>query len=114
MEVLSVDELKRLLGAMDRRDYASFRDYVVVNVILDTLCRVGEILSLRLTDDDLSRKEVVIQAQNTKTRKGRILPIQPRTSRLISELMAEVSEFEGEYIFLANYGEPLTTNNFRK
>ncbi|USK33056.1 tyrosine-type recombinase/integrase [Bacillus sp. F19] len=114
IEVLSVDDLKRLLGVMDRRDYASFRDYVVVNVILDTLCRVGEILSLRLTDVDLSRKEIVIQAQNTKTRKGRILPIQSRTARLIGELITEVSEFESEYIFLANYGELLTTNNFRK
>lgn len=114
IEVLSVDELKRLLGAIDRREYASFRDYVVINVILDTLCRVGEILSLRVSDVDITRKEVVIQSQNTKTRKGRILPIQPRTARLISELIAEVSEFESDYIFLANYGEPLTTNNFRK
>ncbi|MEH7237319.1 tyrosine-type recombinase/integrase [Bacillus sp. JJ1562] len=114
IEVLSVDELKALLNAIDQREYASFRDYVVINVCIDTMCRIGEILSLTVDDVDLTAREIVIKSEITKTRKGRIVPIQQRTARLLKELMIEVEEFESDYIFLANYGEPLTPSHFRK
>lgn len=114
VNVLSADELKALLDAPDQRQYSSFRDYVALLVMIDTMARVSEVLSLTIHDVDLNAREVVFKAEITKTRRGRIVPIQPRTARLIRELLAEVSEFESEYIFLANYGEPLQPNHFRK
>jgi integrase/recombinase XerD len=114
IEVLSVEELKSLLNSIDQREYASYRDYVVITVCLDTMCRIGEVLNLTVDDVDLNTREIVVRSEITKTRRGRIIPIQQRTARLIKELMTEVKEFESEYIFLANYGEPLTSNHFRK
>jgi integrase/recombinase XerD len=114
INVLASEELKALLGVMDRRNYAQFRDYVLVNVLIETMARISEVLSLTLADVNLSTKEIVIRPEATKTRVGRIIPIQQRTARLLKELIAEVEEFESDYVFLSNYGEPLQPNNFRK
>lgn len=113
IDVLTIDELKALLSAPKQRDYASFRDYVVMHVLIDTMARTGEIVSLRKSDINLQSKEIILRPEVVKTRVGRIIPIQDRTVRLLRELLAEVSDFESEYVFLANYGEPLTTNHFR-
>lgn len=114
INVLTPDELKALLDAPDQRQYSSFRDYVALLVMIDTMARVSEVLTLTVADVDLNAREVVFKSEITKTRRGRIVPIQPRTARLIKELLTEVEEFESDYIFLANYGEPLQPNHFRK
>jgi integrase/recombinase XerD len=72
------------------------------------------VLSLTVHDVDLNAKEVIFRSEITKTRRGRIVPIQARTARLIKELLAETKEFESEYVFLSNYGEQLTPDHFRK
>lgn len=114
INVLTPDELKSLLEVPDQRQYSSFRDYVVLLTLIDTIARISEVLSLTIHDIDLNAREVVFKSEITKTRKGRIVPIQPRTARKIKELLVEVAEFESEYIFLTNYGEPLQPNHFRK
>lgn len=114
INVLTADELKALLDAPDQRQYSQFRDYVALIVMIDCMARVSEVLTLTVHDVDLNAREVVFRSEITKTRRGRIVPIQPRTARLIKELLIEVAEFESEYIFLANYGAPLQPNHFRK
>ncbi|OHX42364.1 tyrosine-type recombinase/integrase [Cytobacillus oceanisediminis] len=114
INVLTPEELKALLDAPDQRQYSSFRDYVALLVMIDTMARVSEVLTLTVNDVDLNAREIVFKSEITKTRRGRIVPIQPRTARLIKELMVEIAEFESDYIFLANYGEPLQPNHFRK
>jgi integrase/recombinase XerD len=114
INVLTVDELQALLHAPDQRQYAEFRDYVAITLMIDTMARISEVLTLTVDDVDLNAREVVFKSEITKTRRGRIVPIQQRTTRLLKELMLEVTDFESKYIFLANYGEPLTPNNFRK
>ncbi|MFE4353562.1 tyrosine-type recombinase/integrase [Peribacillus butanolivorans] len=113
IDILTVDELKALLNAPEQRDYADFRDYVLMNVLTDTMARINEILSLKVSDVDLSSRTIMLRPEVTKTRKGRFLNISKLTARLMKELLSEVAEFESEYIFLANYGEPLTPNHFR-
>lgn len=41
------------------------------------------------------------------------MPMQRRTANLLQELLEDSKDFESEYVFLANYGEPLTANHFR-
>ena len=55
----------------------------VIIALLDTACRVGEILSLQWRDVNLGRREVTVQAAKAKTRTGRIVPI---SSRLMAVL----------------------------
>jgi integrase len=55
----------------------------IIIALLDTCCRLGEILSLQWKDVNMDRREIVIRAVNEKTRTGKILPI---SSRLLAVL----------------------------
>ncbi|BCG59729.1 hypothetical protein PUR_31540 [Paenibacillus sp. URB8-2] len=37
MKIMSTDDLKKLLAVPDQRTYAGFRDYVIMNVLIDSL-----------------------------------------------------------------------------
>ncbi|QOR66007.1 tyrosine-type recombinase/integrase [Cytobacillus suaedae] len=103
-----------MLAVPDQRKYADFRDYVIMTVLLDTLCRINEVLSLKKDDIDYTVLTISISPEIAKSRKGRVVPIQKRTARLIKELIAETDFFDSEYVFLANFGEKMHTNHFRK
>ncbi|MBY0098664.1 tyrosine-type recombinase/integrase [Mesobacillus maritimus] len=111
--VLTAEELKVLLEAPDKRTYTGFRDYVLMTLLIDTMTRINEALSLKTSDVDFSNNTITVRATIAKNRKARIIPIQKQTAKLLKELIKEIEEFECEYIFLANYGERLTSNHFR-
>ena len=49
--------------------------YAVIVALLETACRVGEILSLQWGDVSMERRELVIRATKAKTRTERLIPI---------------------------------------
>ncbi|WJH30486.1 tyrosine-type recombinase/integrase [Paenibacillus sp. CC-CFT742] len=113
IKVLSTVDLKSLLAQPDQRTFAGFRDYVVMNVLIDSFARIGEVLALKKPDVDAVRGSVYLNEKITKSRRGRTVPITQRTVRLIRELMKECEEFDSEYVFLTNYGGPLRDDRFR-
>lgn len=114
IRVITVDELKRLFAVPNQRKYAEFRDYVLMNLLLDTFMRINEALTLRKTDINFENNSITIRGEVSKNHKARILPMQNSTARLLKELLKEIEEFYSDYVFLTNYGEPLTDNQFRK
>lgn len=111
--VLTAEELKALLDTPDKRTYTGFRDYVLMTLLIDTMTRINEALSIKKSDVDFSSNTITVRASIAKNRKARIIPIQKQTSKLLKELIKETEEFDSEYVFLANYGERLTPNHFR-
>jgi integrase len=71
------DDEQKVLDAADPHLRA------VIIALLDTACRLGEILSLQWRDVNLERRELTVRAINAKTRTARILPI---SSRLLATL----------------------------
>jgi integrase/recombinase XerD len=115
IETLSIEELRHLLNAPNKRKYSDFRDFVLMHVLLDGILRISEALTLTIHDVDLEKNIIHIRGKNAKSRKYRIVPIQKQTSKLIAELIAENKvDFDTQYIFLANYGKPLDRNNFNR
>jgi len=113
--VLTEDELRRLLSAPNQRNYSHFRDYVLMVYLLDGMARISEALALTVNTFDFETRTVTIPAKIAKNRKSRIIPIQEQTARLIRELIAENKvDFDSDYVFLSNYGEPITASHFRK
>ncbi|WP_340673170.1 tyrosine-type recombinase/integrase [Brevibacillus agri] len=111
--VLTVEQLKALLKAPNQRRYAGFRDTVLMNLLIDGFLRINEALSLRRQDIDFEQRMVTIRAEEAKTRRSRTIPLQKHTMSLLEELLRENLEFDSDYVFLANYGERLTSNHFR-
>ncbi|ARK31877.1 tyrosine-type recombinase/integrase [Halalkalibacter krulwichiae] len=113
IDIMTPDEVRNFFASLNLRKYSEFRDYVIANFLLDSLCRINETLLLRRHDFDFEGNFVRIRAEVTKSRIARIAPFQRRTGKLIQELIAENETFNTDFIFLANHGEPLKANHFR-
>lgn len=114
IDILSVDELKKLLAIPDKRKYSDFRDFVLMNVLIDTFLRITEALTLTINEVDFDTRVITVRGEKAKSRKARLVPINNTTANLLRELIEENKEFDSEYIFLTNYGEQLDRNHFRK
>jgi integrase/recombinase XerD len=78
--VLTVSQLRTLLRVPNQSTYSGFRDYVLMNVLLDTMARINEALQLEIRDIDVKAGTVTIRAEIAKSRKPRtLLPVQPST-----------------------------------
>ncbi|GIP14003.1 hypothetical protein J1TS5_61730 [Paenibacillus macerans] len=113
IRILTIEEMQKLLAAPDRKTYAGFRDYTALHVLIDTFARTGEILSIRESDIDFKMGMIWFDEKIVKTRKGRSVPITKRTLRLIKELIKENEDFETDYLFVTNYGEPIRDDRLR-
>lgn len=84
---LEEKEVHALLQQPDKSTYAGFRDYCLLCLSIDTGIRPGE--ALRLMPDDFSpvKGEVLIRAENAKTRTPRVLPLASPTIAAISRLL---------------------------
>lgn len=113
IKILTIDQIRLLLNTPDKRTYAGFRDYVLINVLMDGFFRISEALSLQESDLDFDVGMILLSADMTKGKRSRVVPLQKSTLKMLKELIKENEEFDNEYIFLANYGEPLTPQHFR-
>ncbi len=114
IDILTVEELRELLNAPDKRSYSDFREHVITNLLLDTFLRISEALSLTVNDIDFSAKVITVRATVAKNRKSRMVPIKNTTANLLKDLIKENEEFETDHVFVTNYGEPMDRNHFRK
>lgn len=113
VEALTVEEFRRLIGAIDDETYTGFRTKVATLVMLDTMMRVGELVDVKRQNVDLKAMQIRLEGADTKTRVGRYVPISNRTAKLLSEYMQETEDFANEYVFLSYEGEPMSESTIR-
>ncbi|MGB2873821.1 tyrosine-type recombinase/integrase [Psychrobacillus psychrotolerans] len=112
IETLSLTELKELLNTYDKTWYVGFRDYVIVNVMLDTFGRINEICHLKKSDIDYEKGLITFTV--TKNGSYRIVPVTKKVLRLIKDLNKETEGFNTPYIFISSHGTQLVPDAFRK
>ncbi len=109
------DEVKALLQQPNLRDFVGFRDYVAMNLLLDSGLRINELLSLRAGDVDFTTRFITLTGEVNKNRKPRLVPISSHVAKLILQLISENREhFKTDRIFLSSFGEPIGPNHFNK
>ncbi|WP_423410227.1 tyrosine-type recombinase/integrase [Heyndrickxia sp. MSNUG] len=114
VESLTPEEFRRLIGAIDDSTYTGFRTQVITYVLLDTLIRVCELVDIKRQNIDFKTMSIRLEAADTKTRVGRVVPISTRTAKLLSEYLAETEEFGSDYVFLTYEGEPMSEATVRE
>jgi site-specific recombinase XerD len=82
------DILSRLLSLPDISTYPGLRDKAMIYLTIDTGIRPKEACHLSTTDFNNRVLEVLVRAENAKTRTQRILPISQITASLITRLIA--------------------------
>lgn len=112
---LTEEELRRFMNAPDRRQWAQWRDAIIMTLILDTGLRLNEICALEKSEVDFVRKLIVLPAVKNKNRKSRVLPLSTETVRLLKQLITESEQhFETTFVFTTNYGDPLSEKTIQK
>jgi integrase/recombinase XerD len=113
IESFTPTEVKAILNTFDTSTYVGFRDRVMTLVLLDSMVRITELLSMKRSLVDLKAGVIQLEAQITKTRRGREVPISNKTAKLLKEYMAESEDFGEETLFLTYDGRPICSNTWR-
>ncbi|WP_207744497.1 tyrosine-type recombinase/integrase [Desulfallas sp. Bu1-1] len=94
----------------NKKTFAGLRDYALILLILDTGIRPKEAFSLLVSDINLRNLNVVIRAENAKTRVSRTMPVMPATAQVIRDLIAarHPAWKDSVPVFCTADGTPLT------
>ena len=113
-EYLSDEELHRLFSHLDRSYYAEHRDYTMILLMLDSGMRLGECSTLQISDLDLSRHRISLQASKTKNGKARTVFFSPKTEAALRRWIAFKDRYvESDYLFpVQSHGSPIAVGNF--
>ena len=100
--VLTPDELQRLLGILnnpkERRETVSH----VIKFLLFTGARVNEALHARWSDIDLTHRTWTVQATNSKSKRRRSIPLNDAAMALLAEL---APKRRSEWLFNSRHGD---------
>jgi len=84
IKVLTDDEVREILSAVNFNTSAGARNYSILLLMLDSGLRLGEVIGLKVPDIDTERGRVLI---NGKGSKERIVPIGSRSQRYLRRYM---------------------------
>lgn len=114
-EQVTDEEFKRLLRNMDTTKFSEFRDYVIIQLIIDTGMRIGETLSLEISSVDIDRRTILIPQDITKGRKDRYVFYSQTMSKLIRRWIQYKDRYvESDLLFCTIKNTQLAVNNFEK
>ena len=110
-EVLSLDDIDRLLAAPDRATPRGLRDAAMIETVYATGLRVSEVIRLRVEDLDLERG--CLRATG-KGRKQRLVPLGDLAADLLRRYLTEARPAKPGAVFLTRLGRGMTRQAFWK
>lgn len=115
-EVLTLEEIDRLLAIPDRKSARGLRDAAMLELLYATGLRVSELVSLRRSDVNLEAGYVTTVG---KGRKQRVVPMGAAAVRLLDDYVRDAWPIfdrgrGADALFLASHGGPMTRQGFWK
>lgn len=95
---LAPGELKRFLGSFDRCSARGRRDYAMALCLAMLGLRAGEVTGLRL--QDLDWRSGTLSIRESKTRRGRSLPLTPRVGQALVAYLRVRPQTETDRVFV--------------
>lgn len=110
----SLDDMRKVLGAIGTDTFAGLRDAALFLFSLDSGIRPSEALALRPSDVDTRLRRAIVRAATSKTLKGRTVYFSPHTASMIDRLMDARPEEWGEDtpLFCTSYGDRWNTHGW--
>lgn len=91
--------------------FNEYRDWAIVNLLVNSGCRAGSIRSIQ--NRDVNLESSVISLRHTKTRKVQVLPLCSAMVAILKDYMLVRKGGETDYLFCNEFGEQLTENGLR-
>jgi integrase/recombinase XerC/integrase/recombinase XerD len=112
IEVLTSDEVRRLLAGTNRESLNGPRDLAIVVLMLDTGMRCGELLSLGVEDVHFEDQWLRVMG---KGQKERTIPFGARCSMVLARYLrfSRPNIFAHQQLFLTIDGEPISENTIK-
>ena len=111
-ETYTDDELARLLKKPSNTcDFAEYRNWVIVNFLLNCGCRAATIRNIRNCDVDISAHQVFFR--HTKTGKVQLIPLCSAMNSILADYMEVRGGGAEDYLFSNDFGEMMTENALR-
>ena len=112
---LDRSEVERLLGAVRQgSSRLTGRDYAIIQVMLQTGIRVGELTRLRLSDLQLSRNRGLLRIGGEGATGTREVPLNSSVRRAIGDYLTERAGSASNHLFLSVKGEPLSARSVQR
>ena len=112
-ETYSDEELKKLLKKpnMKKCTFAEYRNWVIINLLLNNGCRAATIRNIQIKDVDIENK--VIYLRHTKNKRAQVIPLCEALCGILREYMRVHGGDGDEYLFPNENGVQLTENGLR-
>lgn len=112
-DYISDDDFVRLLKNIDTTKFHEYRDYIIIQLIIDTGMRIGECLSITIDNIDLEKRAILLTSESTKSKKDRYVFF----SKLMQQELRRWLQYKDRYItsdflFCTKGGNKLDIGNF--
>lgn len=112
---LDQSEIERFLDAVRQGSSRLMkRDYAIVQLMLQTGIRVGELTRLRLFDVSLPAEKGVLKIRGQETSQDREIPLNTSVRKAISAYLRERPPSSSDYLFLTRKGNPLSVRSVQR
>lgn len=107
------DEELALLLQKPKSDcsFAEYRNWVIVNFLLNSGCRAATVRNIQIRDVDLAARQIIYR--HTKNGKIQTVPLCSKMASILKDYMAIRKGQPAEYLFCDQYGDMLSENGLR-
>ena len=111
-EVYTDDELLALLKKPEANcNFCEYRNWVIINFLLNSGCRAATVRNIQNQDVDLPRKQIVLR--HTKNGKVQVIPLCSSMVAILRDYMVVRGGSGSDYLFCNEFGNLLTENALR-
>lgn len=115
LKYITDSEFRRLTNSMDISKLHEYRDYTIINTLIDTGMRIGECLLLKVEDIDFNDKIITLHASNTKGKKSRYVFFSVKLAHELKRWLKYKDRYlETNLLFPTNRGTLMQVSNFER
>lgn len=112
-EYFKYDEYVDLVNSIDLNTNLGIRNRCIFEVLLCTGCRCNELVNIKLSDIDLSNREIKVLGKGNKERIVYLGSYAIDSLKLYLSIRNELTKKDNNYLFVNHLGNKLTTRGIR-